>query len=62
VTVQTIAGVDTDVLQDSRNMAKFAQYAMAATREALDDASWMPTKQEDLEATVCQILSLIDPG
>ncbi len=34
--------------------AKFAQYALAATEEALDDAGWKPSKPEDLEATgVC---------
>ena len=33
-------------------MALFAQYAMAATHEALDDAEWKPTAEEDLEATV----------
>ena len=33
-------------------MATFAQYAMAAAEEALDDAGWRPTSQADLEATV----------
>jgi 3-oxoacyl-[acyl-carrier-protein] synthase II len=33
-------------------MARFAQYAMAASQEALDDAEWHPNKAEDLEATV----------
>ena len=34
--------------------ARFAQYALAATEEALDDAAWKPTKPKDLEATgVC---------
>jgi 3-oxoacyl-[acyl-carrier-protein] synthase II len=33
-------------------MALFSQYAMAAATEALDDAGWKPTKEEDLEATV----------
>jgi len=33
-------------------MATFAQYAMASAHEALTDAGWMPTKEEDLEATV----------
>ncbi|PNS17456.1 3-oxoacyl [Sphaceloma murrayae] len=32
-------------------MATFAQYAMAAAQEALNDAEWHPTKSEDLEAT-----------
>nr|POE59213.1 putative 3-oxoacyl-[acyl-carrier-protein] synthase, mitochondrial [Quercus suber] len=34
-----------------RQMALFAQYAIASAQEALDDAGWHPTKQEDLEAT-----------
>jgi 3-oxoacyl-(acyl-carrier-protein) synthase len=34
-------------------MAKFAQYAMVASEEALNDAGWAPKKEEDLEATVC---------
>ena len=33
-------------------MARFAQYAMAASQEALGDAEWHPKKAEDLEATV----------
>jgi 3-oxoacyl-[acyl-carrier-protein] synthase II len=33
-------------------MARFAQYAMAASEEALNDAGWLPKKEEDLEATV----------
>ncbi|KAI5362177.1 Putative beta-ketoacyl synthase, thiolase, beta-ketoacyl synthase, active [Septoria linicola] len=36
---------------EERQMALFAQYAIAAAQEALDDAEWHPTKQEDLEAT-----------
>lgn len=39
-------------VQDERKMAKFAQYAMAASEEALEDAGWKPTGPEDLEATV----------
>lgn len=39
---------------DERRMAKFTQYAIAATEEALQDAGWRPTSQEDQEATgVC---------
>lgn len=38
--------------QDERRMARFAQYAMVASEEALDDAGWAPKKEEDLEATV----------
>lgn len=39
---------------EERRMAKFTQYAIAATEMALDDAGWRPDKQEDKEATgVC---------
>jgi 3-oxoacyl-[acyl-carrier-protein] synthase II len=34
-------------------MAQFAQYAMAATEEALQDADWKPESFEQREATVC---------
>lgn len=33
-------------------MARFAQYAMAATEEALEDAAWMPTSLQQKEDTV----------
>lgn len=33
-------------------MALFAQYAMAATEEALGDAGWEPTTFEQRDATV----------
>lgn len=33
-------------------MALFAQYAMAAAEEALEDAGWKPTPFEQREATV----------
>lgn len=33
-------------------MARFAQFAMAATEEALEDAAWRPNSPEQLEATV----------
>lgn len=33
-------------------MAKFVQYAMASTEEALVDAGWKPQSFEDREATV----------
>ncbi|KJX92548.1 3-oxoacyl--synthase like protein [Zymoseptoria brevis] len=36
---------------DERQMALFAQYAIASAQEALDDAGWHPTEQADLEAT-----------
>lgn len=39
---------------DQRRMSLFAQYSVAATEMALQDAGWKPTRQEDLEATgVC---------
>ncbi|KAL5334527.1 thiolase-like protein [Aspergillus crustosus] len=39
---------------DERKMARFAQYALAASEEALEDAGWRPTAVEQLEATgVC---------
>ncbi|KAF2846456.1 3-oxoacyl-synthase-like protein [Plenodomus tracheiphilus IPT5] len=39
---------------DERRMARFTQYAMVASEEALKDAGWSPTKEADLEATgVC---------
>lgn len=34
-------------------MARFAQYAMAASEEALEDSGWKPTEFEKREATVC---------
>lgn len=36
---------------DERKMARFAQYAMVASEEALKDAGWDPKSDEDLEAT-----------
>jgi 3-oxoacyl-[acyl-carrier-protein] synthase II len=39
---------------DERRMAKFTQFAMAATEMALSDAGWKPQNQEDREMTgVC---------
>jgi hypothetical protein len=38
-------------------MAQFAQYAMAATEEALQDADWKPEPFEQREATVCSLRS-----
>lgn len=39
---------------DERRMAKFTQYAIAATEMALEDAGWRPNKQEEKECTgVC---------
>jgi 3-oxoacyl-[acyl-carrier-protein] synthase II len=40
------------MLQDERRMARFAQYAMVASEEALNDAGWSPKSEEDLESTV----------
>ncbi|KAK3701410.1 Mitochondrial beta-keto-acyl synthase [Vermiconidia calcicola] len=36
---------------EERQMALFAQYAIAAAEEALNDAGWHPTSQADLENT-----------
>jgi 3-oxoacyl-(acyl-carrier-protein) synthase len=33
-------------------MARFAQYALAASEEALQDAGWMPSTFEQKESTV----------
>jgi len=39
---------------DERRMAKFTQYAIAASEMALEDAGWRPQTQEEKEATgVC---------
>ncbi|KAL2814070.1 thiolase-like protein [Aspergillus cavernicola] len=39
---------------EERRMARFAQYALAASEEALEDAGWKPTGVEQLEETgVC---------
>ncbi|PYH68800.1 putative beta-ketoacyl synthase (Cem1) [Aspergillus vadensis CBS 113365] len=39
---------------EERKMARFAQYAMAASEEALEDSGWKPTDFEQREATgVC---------
>ncbi|EDU42762.1 3-oxoacyl-(acyl-carrier-protein) synthase, mitochondrial precursor [Pyrenophora tritici-repentis Pt-1C-BFP] len=39
-------------------MARFAQYAMVASEEALKDSEWFPKKEEDLESTVWRIRTL----
>lgn len=39
-------------------MARFAQYAMVSTDEALEDAGWKPSAFEQREATVCLELGL----
>jgi 3-oxoacyl-[acyl-carrier-protein] synthase II len=36
---------------EERRMARFTQYAIAATEMALNDAGWKPRKQEDKEMT-----------
>ncbi|RMZ67929.1 beta-ketoacyl synthase [Pyrenophora seminiperda CCB06] len=36
---------------DERRMARFTQYAMVASEEALNDSGWFPKKDEDLEST-----------
>ena len=36
---------------EERQMALFAQYAIAAAHEALNNAGWHPSSQQDLEAT-----------
>lgn len=39
---------------EQRRTSKFAQYALAAARMALNDAGWKPNRQHELEATgVC---------
>lgn len=39
---------------EQRRMSTFAQYAVAASKMALDHAGWTPTRPQDLEATgVC---------
>jgi 3-oxoacyl-(acyl-carrier-protein) synthase len=37
-------------------MARFAQYAMVASEEALVDAGWAPQKEDDLQATVGRLV------
>ncbi len=39
-------------LQEERKMATFTQYALAAAREALEDAEWDPKSEDELDATV----------
>ncbi|KAL5115378.1 Mitochondrial beta-keto-acyl synthase [Pleosporales sp. CAS-2024a] len=36
---------------DQSRMARFAQYAMVASEEALSDAGWLPKEEADLKAT-----------
>lgn len=51
--------IDLYVVQDERKMALFAQYAMAATEEALEDAGWKPEPIEQREATVWMSFSIL---
>lgn len=37
--------------KDQKKMDKFIWYSLAATEEALKDANWLPTNEEDLERT-----------
>ena len=41
-------------------MALFAQYAMASTEEALEDAGWKPTTFDEREATVWSTDPILD--
>jgi 3-oxoacyl-[acyl-carrier-protein] synthase II len=50
---ETRTALDADLSKEDRKMARFAQFAMAATEEALEDAAWRPTSDEQREATVC---------
>lgn len=43
-------------------MALFAQYAMAATEEAFQDAGWRPTSFEEREMTVWLVGVLMSIG
>ena len=36
-------------------MARYTQYALAATDEALGDAGWVPSSVEQNEVTVCVV-------
>ena len=36
-------------------MARFAQYAMAATEEAIQETGWKPNTSEQRESTVCRL-------
>lgn len=44
-------------MQEERKMARFTQFAMAATEEALEDAAWRPVSDEQREATVLSLRS-----
>ena len=38
--------------QDEHRMARYTQYALAATQDALEEADWKPSSVEQREATV----------
>ena len=40
------------VSQEHRSVARFVGYALCAADEALKDAKWVPTEQEQKERTV----------
>jgi len=46
------------LVQDEHRMARFAQYAMVASEEALNDSGWFPKREEDLELTVWRLGTL----
>lgn len=48
--------------QEQRKSAKFAQYALAATQEALEDADWKPSTEEEQDVTVSNWLCVFDFG
>jgi 3-oxoacyl-(acyl-carrier-protein) synthase len=52
----------TAFLQEQRKMALFAQYAIAATEEALEDAGWKPTSSDDRIATVSSLSLSLRPA
>ena len=41
-----------DTMQEQRKLPTFMQYAMTASREALEDASWFPKDPKEQEMTV----------
>lgn len=49
-------------VKDERRMAKFVQYTMASTEEALVDAGWKPESVEEREATACIFATYIMAG
>lgn len=41
-------------------MAKFSHYAIAAARQAIDDANWKPETNEEKEKTVSAIICVLE--